>query len=90
MRGYGDPHFGPISDEFDQWLSRSVESTPQDRYLSLQAWTQAPSARLSHPLGAEEHLLPLMMVAGAATSDYGRRIFSDRVLETTLSAFAFG
>lgn len=90
MRGYGDPQFGQISDEFDQWLTRTVESTPQERNQSLQAWTQAPSARLSHPSGEEEHLLPLMMVAGAATSDYGRRIFSDRVLETTLSAFAFG
>ena len=32
-------------------------------------WAQAPSARLSHPLHAEEHLLPLMVVLGAAEQD---------------------
>jgi hypothetical protein len=29
-------------------------------------------------------------VAGAAGQDLGRRVFSDRVMETTLSAFSFG
>ena len=39
---------------------------------------------------AEEHLLPLMVVAGAAGEDGSQRVFSDRVMETTLSAFSFG
>ena len=90
MRGYGDPRFGPISDEFDQWLRDAVQSEPAQRYRALVDWAQAPSARLSHPLRAEEHLLPLMVVAGAAGQDAGRHVFSDRVLETTLSAFRFG
>jgi len=29
-------------------------------------------------------------VAGAAGADRGRKAFSDRVMETTLSAFSFG
>ena len=90
MRGYGDPRFGPISDEFDSWLTKAVEAEPAQRHQALVDWAQAPSARLSHPLRAEEHLLPLMLVAGAAEADRGRRVFSDRVLETTLSAFSFG
>ncbi|MDY7575788.1 class III extradiol ring-cleavage dioxygenase [Actimicrobium sp. CCI2.3] len=90
MRGYGDPRFGPISDEFDRWLTSAVEAAPEARWQALSNWAQAPSARLSHPPGAEEHLLPLMVVAGAAHDDAGQRIFSDRVLETTLSAFRFG
>ncbi len=90
MRGYGDPRFGPISDEFDQWLRTTIESAPQQRNQFLLGWAQAPAARLCHPPGAEEHLLPLMVVAGAATDDIGQCIFSDRVLETTLSAFRFG
>ena len=53
-------------------------------------FAQAPSAFLSHPVRAEEHLLPLLVVAGAAGQDAGRHAFSDRVLETTLSAFRFG
>ncbi len=90
MRGYGDPRFGPISDEFDHWLTDAVQSEPAQRYRALVDWAQAPSARLSHPPRAEEHLLPLMVVAGAAGQDAGQRVFSDRVLETTLSAFRFG
>jgi hypothetical protein len=31
-----------------------------------------------------------MVVAGAAGQDRGQRVFTDHVLETTLSAFRFG
>ena len=57
---------------------------------ALGDWEQAPGARLCHPPGAEEHLLPLMVVAGAAGADPGAQVFSDRVMETRLSAFTFG
>ena len=90
MRGYGDPRFGPISEEFDRWLVQAVESIPQQREQALADWVQAPSARLCHPPRAEEHLLPLMLVAGAAGESAGQCIFTDRVMETTLSAFRFG
>lgn len=90
MRGYGDPRFGPVSDEFDHWLTAAVEAAPDTRWQALTGWAHAPSARQSHPPRAEEHLLPLMVVAGAAQGDAGRKVFSDRVLETTLSAFRFG
>ena len=90
MRGYGDPRFGPISDEFDTWLTCAVQAEPEQRRQALIDWAQAPSARMSHPPRAEEHLLPLMVVAGAASADKGQRVFSDRVMETTLSAYSFG
>jgi aromatic ring-opening dioxygenase catalytic subunit (LigB family) len=90
MRGYGDPRFGPISDTFDDWLSCTIEAEPPQRELALIAWEQAPSARLCHPPHAEEHLLPLMVAAGAARQDKGQRQFSDRVMQTTLSGFVFG
>ena len=90
MRGYGDPRFGPISDAFDRWLVQTVESVAPRREHALAAWEQAPSARLCHPPHAEEHLLPLMVVAGAASEAPGQCIFTDRVMETTLSAFRFG
>ena len=89
MRGYGDPRFGPISDTFDAWLTATVEADPATRAQGLAHWDQAPSARLCHPPRAEEHLLPLMVVAGAASEGRGQRVFSDRVLETTLSAYRF-
>jgi len=90
MRAYGNPAYGPVSDAFDAWLTQAVESSPEKRYELLSNWTQAPGARDCHPQRAEEHLLPLMTVAGAAGQDAGRKVFSDRVLETTLSAFVFG
>lgn len=90
MRGYGDPRYAPISDAFDAWLTQAVESPVLQRQQRLAQWEQAPGARHCHPPRAEEHLLPLMTVAGAAGNDLGRKVFSDRVMETTLSAFCFG
>lgn len=90
MRGYGDPRFGPVSDEFDAWLIQTIEADPAERSDRLRQWDSAPSARLSHPPRAEEHLIPLFVAAGAAGDDRGRRVFSDRVMETTLSGFRFG
>ena len=90
MRAYGNPQFGPVSDTFDDWLTKAVESSEQERYRLLANWELAPSARQCHPPRAEEHLLPLMVVAGAAGADAGRKVFSDRVMETTISAFCFG
>src|SRR5690606_4990973 len=76
MRGYGDARFTPISAEFDAWLSAAVEAAPAQRTQLLQDWASAPSARLCHPLNAEEHLLPLMLAAGAAGQSPGRKVFS--------------
>jgi aromatic ring-opening dioxygenase catalytic subunit (LigB family) len=88
MRGYGDPRYGPISDEFDAWLTEAVaEPEAAAREAALTGWAAAPGGLQSHPKGQEEHLLPLMVAAGAAGP--GRRDFSDRVMETTLSAFRF-
>jgi aromatic ring-opening dioxygenase catalytic subunit (LigB family) len=90
MRAYGNPQFSAVSDAFDAWLTKTVESSPQERNRLLANWEQAPGARQCHPPHAEEHLIPLMTVAGAAGNDLGRKVFSDRVMETTLSAFSFG
>jgi len=80
MRGYGDPRFGPISDTFDAWLTATVEADPPTRAQGLAHWDQAPSAPLCHPPRAEEHLLPLRVVAGAARDGPGQPRFVDRVL----------
>ncbi len=90
MRGYGDPRFGPISDTFDRWLTAAVEAAPAERDDRLRHWEQAPAARLCHPPRAEEHLLPLLVAAGAGAASSGRKVFADRVMETTLSAYRFG
>lgn len=89
MRTYGNPRYTPISEQFDQWLSHTIESPPDIRSQRLANWEHAPSARQCHPHQEEEHLLPLMVVAGAADIDQGKRVFTDRVLETSISAYCF-
>lgn len=90
MRGYGDPNFTGPSEAFDGWLTEAVETTPAKRRAALGDWAQGPQAHRCHPPGHEEHLIPLMVAAGAAGETRGRKIYSERVLETQLSAFRFG
>lgn len=86
MRGYGDPRFTAPSDTFDTWLKAAVEAPPIARAAALGAWAEAPAGRLSHP--REEHLLPLMVAAGAS-EQAGTRIYSEHVLQTAISGFRF-
>ena len=89
MRGYGKPQYGPVSDRFDDWLTTTVAmADASHRADALARWHEHPDGRASHP--REEHLIPLMVVAGSGGDDAGRRVFSDRVMETTVSAFRFG
>jgi aromatic ring-opening dioxygenase catalytic subunit (LigB family) len=89
MRAYGDPRFGPVSETFDAWLTAAVEAEPAERERLLARWDEAPAARLSHPPRAEEHLLPLMVAAGAAPEGRGQRVFNDHVLQTAISGYRF-
>ena len=91
MRGYGDTSFTEPSERFDEWLTNTVESVDSnERLVALANWSEAPHALDSHVLGAEEHLLPLMVIVGAAGRDKGHKIYSQQVLKTQLSAFQFG
>lgn len=90
MRGYGNPASTAPATQFDKWLAEAVALAPQERYDALSAWELAPSARLAHPPRQEEHLLPLMVVAGAAGNDAGKCVFTDNVLEVPLSGYQFG
>ena len=86
MRGYGDPRFTEPSEQFDRWLGETTALAAPARDERLSAWEQAPSGRLSHP--REEHLLPLMVAAGASQRP-GTRVYAERVMETAISAFRF-
>jgi aromatic ring-opening dioxygenase catalytic subunit (LigB family) len=90
MRAYGDTRYTPISAAFDDWLTDAVEGEPARRAALLQAWTDAAHARDCHPPRAEEHLIPLMVCAGAAADSAGHKVYSERLLETTISAYRFG
>lgn len=87
MRRFGTAHAMEESIEFDQWLTSACTAEPSRRREALAEWTKAPSARAAHP--REEHLLPLMVVAGAAP-EVGTHIFTDRVIGAQISAYRFG
>ncbi|MDO6415291.1 class III extradiol ring-cleavage dioxygenase [Sphingomonas sp. BIUV-7] len=86
MRGYGDPRFTHPSEDFDAWLGETVAMAPAERTARLIEWEGAPAARLSHP--REEHLLPLLVAAGAADGP-GERVYTERVMQTALSGYRF-
>jgi aromatic ring-opening dioxygenase catalytic subunit (LigB family) len=76
------------SQRFDGWLAETVALAASQRDARLTAWSEAPAARDCHP--REEHLLPLMVVAGAAGDDAGRVVFRDQVMGVAVSALEFG
>lgn len=86
MRGYGDPRFRKPSEDFDAWLTDSATRDGPARAERLKQWEDAPAARASHPKA--EHLLPLMVAAGAAEGR-GQSIYSEHVLGTAISGFRF-
>ncbi len=86
MRGYGDPRFTVPSEQFDTWLGAALTGDPASRNAGLQRWQDAPASRLAHP--AEEHLLPVMIAAGAADGP-ADRIYNEHVLNAAVSGFRF-
>jgi aromatic ring-opening dioxygenase catalytic subunit (LigB family) len=88
LRAFRDPRARGISETFDQWLREAVTVEPAERDRRLTAWATAPAARAAHP--REEHLLPLMVAAGAAGEDRGTVAFNATVMGVRLSGVHFG
>ena len=88
LRAFGHPQARPVSEEFDAWLRVAATDEASTRDRKLAAWTTAPSARGAHP--REEHLLPLMVVAGAAGDDRGSMAYSGTILGLRVSAYHYG
>ncbi|MCB9737348.1 MAG: dioxygenase [Deltaproteobacteria bacterium] len=83
MMGVADD--GPMGVEFDNWLRATAGLAASEREARLRAWSQAPGARAAHP--REEHLLPLMVVAGAAAADEPVTVgYADTVLGARVAA----
>lgn len=89
LSALGSPAANLPSSEFDRWLTHTLcEVSAAEREAGLSQWSLAPGARISHP--REEHLLPLMVAAGAAGGDAGRREFTGKIFGKTISAYHFG
>ena len=90
MRALMTGTLGPQAEQFDQWLSLAAQASSAVRSNALDHWQSAPGARDAHPVNGDEHLLPLMVAAGASDSDAGHKTFDDKTGGTPLSGFTFG
>jgi aromatic ring-opening dioxygenase catalytic subunit (LigB family) len=88
MRAFQSRTSASPADAFDAWLRETTALDPTERNARLARWAEAPGARESHP--REEHLLPLMVVAGAAANDRGHIAFNGTVMGFRTSAVQFG
>jgi aromatic ring-opening dioxygenase catalytic subunit (LigB family) len=74
---------------FDHWLSDAVENPDASRRnVALARWDEAPAARVAHP--QEEHLIPLMVAAGAGGDDAGHKSFAGMLGGKPLTGVTFG
>jgi aromatic ring-opening dioxygenase catalytic subunit (LigB family) len=88
LRQFG-PAGGPASQQFEAWLTDAVTvPDAKTRNARLREWSKAPAARASHP--REEHLIPLMVAAGAAQEDRGSLAFVDTIRGIRSANYAFG
>lgn len=88
IRGNNPQKLRDDSLAFDDWLHATVVAEASRRETALAEWLGAPKARESHP--REEHLLPLMVVAGAAGNDVGTTPYREIVMGAHVSAAHFG
>jgi aromatic ring-opening dioxygenase catalytic subunit (LigB family) len=79
------------SARFDEWLQQVVVDGPvEERAAQLRQWAAAPAARQAHP--REDHLIPLMVAAGAAESESAVCVYHETTAfgGITASSFRFG
>jgi aromatic ring-opening dioxygenase catalytic subunit (LigB family) len=74
---------------FDAWLAEAVaHAEPAARAAALARWREAPGALECHPRA--EHLLPLMVAAGAGDTDPGWRPYVETMLGKPVCSVQFG
>lgn len=77
------------SPPFDDWLRHTMAQSGPSREQALAAWSKAPHARTVHP--REEHLIPLLVAAGAARDEAATPVHGERLLgAVAISSFRFG
>jgi aromatic ring-opening dioxygenase catalytic subunit (LigB family) len=88
LRAFRDPRAVPVAETFDGWLRETMAMEADPRESRLIAWERAPAARAAHP--REEHLLPLMVTAGAAGDDRATLGYQGTFGGLRLSSYHFG
>jgi aromatic ring-opening dioxygenase catalytic subunit (LigB family) len=89
MRGFGRDGAVAVAETFLKYLGAAITQPDwRVRNDKLIQWENAEGARLAHP--QEDHLIPLMVVAGAAGEDVGREAFVDRAFNVPTASYEFG
>ena len=88
LRNFFGPQARPIAETFDAWLREAATAEAAARDEQLLRWAEAPMARRAHP--REEHLIPLMVIAGAAGADRGKVAYNGTFAGLRLSAYHYG
>ncbi|HKQ81930.1 MAG TPA: class III extradiol ring-cleavage dioxygenase [Steroidobacteraceae bacterium] len=90
LRAMG-PSAHDASKAFDDWLQDAlVHQSGPERSERLLHWSEAPAARAAHP--REDHLVPLMVAAGAAELESATCVYHEEKLfgGVVASSFRFG
>jgi aromatic ring-opening dioxygenase catalytic subunit (LigB family) len=89
MQGFRQRTGTADAEVFTRYLDETLTETDAPaRAVRLAHWDTAPRARLAHP--REDHLMPLLVAAGAAGSDPGRILFSEYVMGVPMTSYGFG
>lgn len=88
MRGFGRDEATEVAFAFERFLNNAIQQEDGGRRNEMLVhWEDAPGARMAHP--REDHLLPLMVAAGAAGDDTGRQIFIEQVMKVPMASYEF-
>jgi aromatic ring-opening dioxygenase catalytic subunit (LigB family) len=89
MRGFNQASATADAELFTDYLSEAVALNDVHlRDERLLHWERAPRARIAHP--REDHLMPLLVAAGAAGGDKGRVLFTQNVMKIPMTSYVFG
>ncbi len=89
MRGFNRDSSAADAAVFTQYLSEALAlEDARARDERLLHWERAPGARSAHP--REDHLMPLLVAAGAAGGDPGQVLFAENVMKIPMTSYVFG
>jgi len=89
MRGFNQDSATADAEVFTRYLNESVAlENVNARDERLLQWQRGPRARIAHP--REDHLMPLLVAAGAAATDPGRILFAENVMKIPMTSYVFG
>jgi aromatic ring-opening dioxygenase catalytic subunit (LigB family) len=89
MRGFNQDRSTADAIAFTRYLNEAIAlEDVQERDERLLHWESAPRARSAHP--QEDHLMPLLVAAGAAGGDVGRVLFTEQVMKIPMTSYGFG